>query len=58
MRHQPDYISQFDHAGTIADFIVSVVLCGGDGSAPVMSDHNAASWGYYDIKTGGWQTEM
>ena len=56
-RYEAEYLSQFDYAGTIADFVVSV-LCSGGSAPAVMSDQNAASWGYYDLVTGDWQRKM
>ena len=53
--HDPDFLKDFDCAGTIQDFVVSA-LCGLD--APVMSVHNAASWGYYDTVEKSWNKNM
>ncbi len=47
----PDYLSQFDRAGTVMDFVVSMMS---DSSAVSMSPQNAASWGYFDPVSGEW----
>ncbi|XP_067930115.1 sedoheptulokinase-like [Watersipora subatra] len=54
-KHAPTYLEQFTHAGTIADFVVAM-LC--DLPAVVISDHNAYSWGYYDMDKVCWQTDV
>ena len=52
LRHQPDELLSFTHAGTIMDLIVWVVCGSVD---VVMSDQNAASWGYYNRVSGTWE---
>ncbi|XP_014662311.1 PREDICTED: sedoheptulokinase-like [Priapulus caudatus] len=54
-RHRPEFLEKFDRAGTIHDFIVAM-LCELD--KPVMSTHNAASWGYYNTVTSEWNKEI
>ena len=54
LKHKPGYLTQYSCAGTIADFVVSM-LC--NLSSPLMSDHNAAGWGYYDSVRKCWQTD-
>ncbi|KAL1451315.1 hypothetical protein WDU94_005704, partial [Cyamophila willieti] len=53
--NQPDAVQQFTHAATIQDFIVAM-LC--DLQAPVMSNQNAASWGYFNCKLNAWNAEI
>ncbi|XP_028414121.1 sedoheptulokinase-like isoform X2 [Dendronephthya gigantea] len=53
-RHQPDFVSQFDSAGTIMDLVVSY-LCSSNGV--YISTQNACSWGYYDIEKQEWEIE-
>ena len=52
-QHQPDKLNTFDHTGTVMDLIVWA-LCGGRDKV-IMSDQNAASWGYYDSKNETWE---
>ena len=54
-RHCPSYLSQFDKAGTIMDLFVCT-LCGA--SEPMMSTHNANSWGYFDLQSNQWELEL
>lgn len=55
MRNQPDFLGDYDCAGTIQDFVVAM-LCGLE--KPVMSVHNAASWGYFDTVEKTWNTDL
>jgi len=48
-------LSKFKHCGTIQDLIVSI-LC--NQGKPVMSTHNAASWGYFDVIDCSWNTDI
>ncbi|GAB6018691.1 hypothetical protein CHUAL_000367 [Chamberlinius hualienensis] len=52
--HLPNFLSQYDVAGTIQDFVVAMI-CGLD--APIMSVQNAAGWGYFDTVTKKWNTD-
>ena len=54
-RYKELFLANFDCAGTIQDFLVAM-LCNLD--KPVMSVHNAASWGYFDTTNKKWNTEM
>ena len=47
LRNCPEYLNQFDCCGTIMDFVVAMITDNHD-EKPVMSVHNAASWGYFD----------
>lgn len=55
LKNHPGYLDQFDCAGTVMDLFVSA-LCGTD--RPVMSNQNAASWGYFDCQSATWNKEM
>lgn len=55
MKNEKEYLCGFDRAGTIQDYVVAM-LCGLD--RPVMSVHNAASWGYFDTVDKAWNTDM
>ena len=54
-KNRPELLEQYDRAGTIQDMVVSM-LCGLD--KPVMSVHNAASWGYFDTVSKTWNRDM
>ncbi|XP_078733811.1 sedoheptulokinase [Lampetra fluviatilis] len=53
-QHTPGMLRDYDCAGTVQDLLVSV-LC--DLQTPVMTAHNAASWGYYNAQAGAWDME-
>lgn len=55
LRYKPDKLKLFDCSGTVQDFVVAM-LC--DLAVPVMSDQNAASWGYFNTETNSWNTEI
>ncbi|XP_028839263.1 sedoheptulokinase isoform X2 [Denticeps clupeoides] len=55
LRHQPAYLQQFGVAGTIHDYVVSM-LCGLENC--VMSVQNAAGWGYFNTVTGRWNLDI
>ena len=42
--------------GTVMDFVVAMITRNND--RPVMSTHNAASWGYFDTVTSAWNTDI
>lgn len=52
---QPEFLSRYDRAGTVMDFLVSV-LCGLD--SPIISTQLGASWGYFDCSAGCWNKEV
>lgn len=54
-RHEPGCLERYRCAGTVQDLLVTV-LC--DLEEPVMSNHNAASWGYFDPVTASWNTDL
>ncbi|XP_073697242.1 sedoheptulokinase [Garra rufa] len=55
MKHRPEYLSGFSDAGTIHDYVVSM-LCNLDKC--VMTGQNAASWGYFNTTTNKWNTQI
>lgn len=55
VKHKPDKLKQFQYSGTVQDFIVTM-LC--DLESPVMSDQNAASWGYYNTDKNEWNIDI
>jgi len=54
-RHEPACLECYRCAGTVHDLLVTV-LC--DLDEPLMSTHNAASWGYFDPVTASWNTDL
>ncbi|XP_071382050.1 sedoheptulokinase [Centroberyx affinis] len=55
MKHRPEILEDFTAAGTIQDYVVSM-LCGLDGC--VMTPQNAASWGYFNSTTNQWNNDI
>lgn len=55
LKHKPEKLKNFEFAATIQDFIVTM-LC--DLDAPVMSDQNAASWGYFNTEKNEWNYDI
>ncbi|XP_044139674.1 sedoheptulokinase isoform X3 [Bufo gargarizans] len=55
LKHRPEVLQQYDAAGTIQDYVVSM-LCGLQ--KPLMSVQNAASWGYFNTRTKTWNTDI
>ncbi|XP_076867763.1 sedoheptulokinase [Brachyhypopomus gauderio] len=54
-RHRPEFLTEFNIAGTIQDYVVSM-LCGLGGC--VMTAQNAASWGYFNSTCSQWNTDV
>lgn len=54
-RNRHSFLDQFDKAGTVMDLFVCR-LCGM--TDPVMSTHNANSWGYFDLQSNQWELEL
>lgn len=48
-------LSSYNYCGTIQDLIVSL-LC--NRAKPIMSTHNAASWGYFDVTDCSWNLDV
>ncbi|XP_067463635.1 sedoheptulokinase [Thunnus thynnus] len=55
MKHRPEFLEDFTAAGTIQDYVVSM-LCGLDGC--VMTPQNAASWGFFNTSSNQWNTDI
>ncbi|KAM8742351.1 sedoheptulokinase [Acanthopagrus schlegelii] len=55
MRHRPEFLEEFAVAGTIQDYVVSM-LCGLDGC--VMTPQNAASWGFFNTSSNQWNVDI
>ncbi|XP_061596946.1 sedoheptulokinase [Cololabis saira] len=55
MKHRPEFLEDFAIAGTIQDYVVSM-LCGLDGC--VMTPQNAASWGFFNTSTNQWNENI
>ena len=53
-RERPDTLAKYDRAATIQDLVVAMIC---ELDIPVMSVHNAASWGYFDTVNRTWNTE-
>lgn len=54
-RYGQETLDGYNCAGTIQDYVVAM-LCNLD--KPIMSTHNAASWGYFDTKENAWNTKL
>ncbi|XP_017570350.2 sedoheptulokinase [Pygocentrus nattereri] len=54
-KHRPALLSEFSVAGTIQDYVVSM-LCGSEDC--VMTGQNAASWGYFNTTNNQWNMEI
>ncbi|KAH1009373.1 hypothetical protein HUJ04_001734 [Dendroctonus ponderosae] len=55
VRNKPEKLQKFNCAGTITDFAIAI-LC--DLDKPVMSNQNAASWGYFNCKLNAWNSDI
>ncbi|XP_068186586.1 sedoheptulokinase isoform X2 [Antennarius striatus] len=55
MRHRPEFLVDFTAAGTIQDYVVSM-LCGLNGC--VMTPQNAAGWGFFNTSTNQWNMDI
>lgn len=54
-KNKPEKLKKYNRSGTIGDFAVAM-LC--DLDKPIISDHNAASWGYFNCISGQWNKEI
>ncbi|KAF4523597.1 hypothetical protein B566_EDAN014571 [Ephemera danica] len=54
-RNKPGRLEQFNRAGTVMDLVVAM-LCNLE--EPVMSEQNAASWGYFNCVSSQWNTDI
>ncbi|XP_038614996.1 sedoheptulokinase isoform X1 [Tachyglossus aculeatus] len=55
LMNSPEFLKSYSAAGTIHDYVVAM-LCGL--KKPLMSDHNAASWGYFNTRSRTWNSEI
>lgn len=55
MKHRPEFLKDFTVAGTIQDYVVSM-LCGLDSC--VMTPQNAASWGFFNTSSNQWNIDI
>lgn len=55
VKYKPEKLKQFQYSGTVQDFIVTM-LC--DLETPIMSDQNAASWGYFNTEKNEWNIDI
>ncbi|XP_036297508.1 sedoheptulokinase [Pipistrellus kuhlii] len=55
LKNSPEFLKCYDAAGTIHDYVVAM-LCGLP--RPLMSDQNAASWGYFSTQSQSWNSEI
>ncbi|XP_012634765.2 sedoheptulokinase [Microcebus murinus] len=55
LKNRPEFLKSYDAAGTIHDYVVAM-LCGLP--RPLMSDQNAASWGYFNTQSQSWNSEI
>ncbi|XP_072796427.1 sedoheptulokinase isoform X3 [Vicugna pacos] len=55
LKNSPESLKSYDVAGTIHDYVVAM-LCGL--TRPLMSDQNAASWGYFNTRSQSWNLEI
>ncbi|OBS69163.1 hypothetical protein A6R68_02272, partial [Neotoma lepida] len=55
LKNSPEFLKSYDAAGTIQDYVVAM-LCGLP--RPLMSDQNAASWGYFNTQSQSWNLEI
>ncbi|XP_032125960.1 sedoheptulokinase isoform X3 [Sapajus apella] len=55
LKNCPEFLKPYDAAGTIHDYVVAM-LCGLP--RPLMSDQNAASWGYFNTQSQSWNVEI
>ncbi|XP_057677710.1 sedoheptulokinase [Corythoichthys intestinalis] len=55
MKHRPAFLKDFTVAGTIQDYVVSL-LCGLDRC--LMTPQNAASWGFFNTCSNQWNADI
>ncbi|XP_053610249.1 sedoheptulokinase-like [Plodia interpunctella] len=55
LKHKPEKLKNFKYSATVQDFVVAM-LCALD--TPIMSDQNAASWGYFNTEKNEWNTDI
>ncbi|CAK1555611.1 unnamed protein product [Leptosia nina] len=55
LKYKPEKLKNFNCSATVQDFVVSM-LC--DLESPIMSDQNAASWGYFNTEKNEWNIDI
>jgi sedoheptulokinase len=55
LKNKPATLDNYNYAATVQDFVVAM-LCGLE--KPVMSDQNAASWGYFNTQSNEWNNDV
>lgn len=55
VKNRPERLANYNCAATITDFAIAM-LCNLD--KPVMSNQNAASWGYFNCKANSWNMDI
>nr|XP_003469564.1 sedoheptulokinase [Cavia porcellus] len=55
LKNSPELLQSYNAAGTIQDYVVAM-LCGL--RRPLMSDQNAASWGYFNTQSQSWNMDI
>lgn len=55
LKHKPEKLKNFSCSGTVEDFVVAM-LCNLE--TPIMSDQNAASWGYFNTEINEWNIDI
>ncbi|XP_041947104.1 sedoheptulokinase isoform X2 [Alosa sapidissima] len=55
LKHKPGFLTEFNVAGTIHDYVVSMLCASKDCS---ISAQNAASWGYFNTVTHQWNLDI
>ncbi|KAG6451399.1 hypothetical protein O3G_MSEX007114 [Manduca sexta] len=55
LKHKPEKLKNFKYSATVQDFVVTM-LC--DLESPIMSDQNAASWGYFNTTDNTWNIDI
>ncbi|CAG4960082.1 unnamed protein product [Parnassius apollo] len=51
LKHKPEKLKSYSYSATVQDFVVAM-LCNLEN--PIMSNQNAASWGYYNTEKNEW----
>ncbi|KAJ0174524.1 hypothetical protein K1T71_009632 [Dendrolimus kikuchii] len=55
LANKPEKLKNFNFSGTVQDFVVTM-LC--DLETAIMSDQNAASWGYFNTESNEWNIDI
>ncbi|CAK1587129.1 unnamed protein product [Parnassius mnemosyne] len=55
LKHKPEKLKNYRYSATVQDFVVAM-LCNLEN--PIMSNQNAASWGYYNTEKNEWNYDI